>query len=126
MNLDSTEGSDTATWSVRDFEIKYEIILPAYIIYSYFNLPVSLVFRVYYIFSIMLTISFLLYSFEVLTEYNLNNYKWMVSSEADVLNKNVSCSVIEVVLYYSISIHEIVIKFYMSNDSFKYYYRLCK
>jgi hypothetical protein len=49
----------------------------------------------------------------------------MVSSEADVLNKNVSCSVIEVVLYYSISIHEIVIKFYMFNDSFKYYYRLC-
>ena len=37
----------------------------------------------------------------------------MVSSEADVLNKNVSCSVIEVVLYYSTSIHEIVIKFYM-------------
>ena len=49
----------------------------------------------------------------------------MVSSEADVLNKNVSCSVIEVVLYYSTSIHEIVIKFYMSIDSFKYYYRLC-
>ena len=44
----------------------------------------------------------------------------MVSSEADVLNKNVSCSVIEVVLYYSTSIHEIVIKFYMSIDSFKY------
>ena len=41
----------------------------------------------------------------------------MVSSEADVLNKNVSCSVIEVVLYYSISIHEIVIKFYMSHSS---------
>jgi hypothetical protein len=49
------------------------------------------------------------------------------------LNKNDSCSVIDVVLYYSISIHEIVIKcpmihssiiivdtFYMSNDSFKY------
>jgi hypothetical protein len=33
--------------------------------------------------------------------------------------------VIGVILYYSISIHEIVIKFYMSNDSFKYYYRLC-
>ena len=51
----------------------------------------------------------------------------MVSSEADVLiklNKNVSCSAIGVVLY-STSIHEIVIKFYMSNDSFKYYYRLC-
>jgi hypothetical protein len=38
----------------------------------------------------MLTISFLFYSFAVLTEYNLSNYKWMVSSEADVLNKNVN------------------------------------
>jgi hypothetical protein len=41
----------------------------------------------------------------------------MVSSEAEVgpikLNKNVSCSAIGVVLY-NISIHEIVIKFYMS------------
>ena len=35
---------------------------------------------------------------------------------------------IGVTLYYSISIHkihEIVIKFHMSNDSFKYYHRLC-
>ena len=38
----------------------------------------------------MLTISFLLYSFAVLTEYNLSHYKWMVSSEVDVLNKNVN------------------------------------
>jgi hypothetical protein len=40
------------------------------------------------------------------------------------LNKNVSCSAIGVVLY-SIFIHEIVIKLYMSNDSLKYYYCLC-
>jgi hypothetical protein len=38
----------------------------------------------------MLTISFLLYSFAVLTEYNLSHYKWMVSSEVDILNKNVN------------------------------------
>jgi hypothetical protein len=35
----------------------------------------------------MLTISFLFYSFAVLTEYNL---EYKVSSEADVLNKNVN------------------------------------
>jgi hypothetical protein len=35
----------------------------------------------------MLTISFLLFSFAVLTEYNLSHYKWMVSSEVDVLIK---------------------------------------
>jgi hypothetical protein len=40
-------------------------------------------------FLIMLTISFLLYSFAVMTEYNLSHYKWTVSSEADVLNRNV-------------------------------------
>jgi hypothetical protein len=35
---------------------------------------------------ILVTIFFLLYSFEVLTEYNFNHCKWMVPSEADVLN----------------------------------------
>jgi hypothetical protein len=51
----------------------------------------------------------------------MNGFIWSWCIE---LNKNVSCSAIGVVLYYRISIHEIVIKFHMSNDSFKYYYRI--
>jgi hypothetical protein len=71
-----------------------------------------------------------------MTEYNqhLSHYKWTVSSEADVRRIEQKCQQIGYILSPHQQIvqlfcehglqlpYKIVIKFYMSNDSFKYYY----
>ena len=83
----------------------------------------------------MLTISFLLFSFAVMTEYNLspslqmNGVCHLKQTYKTKMSTNRFCLPISRLFSCAVNIafkvpYEIVIKFYMSNDLFKYYYCL--